>query len=52
MRNDSLVPLVLLIGVVVVLAGFLLWRCDAPCSSLGWMPIKELPARCLKELSQ
>lgn len=43
------------LGVVLValfaLIGAQCWaQCSAPCDSLGWMPVKELPARCLGTL--
>jgi hypothetical protein len=31
----------------ILLAGAYV-ACAAPCESLGWMPLKDLPARCLE----
>jgi hypothetical protein len=33
--------------VLVLLVGAFYMACFAPCDVLGWMPVKDIPARCL-----
>lgn len=38
---------------VVIGIGFSVWaRYYAPCHALGWMPVKDVPARCLTFVRQ
>jgi hypothetical protein len=36
-----------LVFVFLMLAASAYVACEAPCASLGWVPVKDLPARCL-----
>jgi hypothetical protein len=39
---------VVLFVLILALIGFaVVMRFTAPCKDLGWMPVKDLPARCL-----
>jgi len=47
-REDWLAwPLMVLFSAVLVVSAIYV-SCLADCDSLGWMPLKDLPARCLK----
>ena len=36
------------LALVIIGIGFAIWIAFlAPCSSLGWVPLKDLPARCI-----
>ena len=44
----SIHPAVLVAFAVVVLGAMSYGACWAPCDELGWLPVKDMPARCLK----
>lgn len=44
---------ILYVVLVVVAMVFTFWvRATAPCKDLGWLPVKEIPARCLTFVRQ
>jgi hypothetical protein len=48
-RSDDAMAVAYAVALVVLLIGGFLFRMQAPCSWLGWMPAGELPGRCVME---
>lgn len=46
-RTDDAMEIAISALVVIVIIGFFLFRAQAPCSWMGWVPAAELPGRCV-----
>lgn len=45
---DKILPPLIVFGVIALVIGAIVFvRVAAPCSVLDWMPVKDVPARCL-----
>lgn len=48
-RRDDAQAIALAAALVVLVIGGFLFRMQAPCSWMGYLPVAELPGRCLME---
>jgi hypothetical protein len=46
-KGDEAIAFLLALLVAALIVGGIYVRAKAPCSALGWMPAKDVPARCL-----